>query len=54
MGKSSRYRYESRREKWHRTKRNVNLVLIFGSLWALLWLFMKRHEVWGWLKTFTY
>ena len=54
MGKSSRYRYVSRREKWNRTRRNVNLVLIFGSIWAVLWMIMKRHEIIGWLKTYTY
>lgn len=54
MGKAARFRYTSRRERWNRTRRNLNLILIFGAIWAVVWAVMKRQELLGWLKTFTY
>lgn len=48
------FRYNSRRERNLKVRRNIGLILLFGGFWALLWLIMKRGEWIGWLKTFTY
>lgn len=48
------FRYKNRREKNRQTRRNVGLILLFTGFWMVLWMWMKRHEWWGWLKTWFY
>jgi hypothetical protein len=48
------FRYASRRERNQKVRRTVNLVLIFATLWVLLWVVMKRHDMAGYVRTFLY
>lgn len=48
------FRYHSRRERNQKLRRNLNLILLFGTLAFLLWVVMKRQELLGLIKTYTY
>ena len=55
MAYQSRKRnYRSRRERLERASRNTKVVLIFATIGAAVWVFMIRHELWAWLKTYFY
>ena len=54
MSYSTRKRYTSRREKYSRIKRNTRLILIFGSIAAVIWIFKVRWSIYDWFRTFFY
>ncbi len=54
MSYSTRKKYKSRREKFNRIKRNTRLILIFGSIAAVVLLFKNRWYIYDWFRTLFY
>lgn len=48
MAYSSKHRYESRREKFNRTYRITKLILLFGTIAAIILLYKNRQSVYTW------
>ena len=48
MPYSSRHRYENRREKFNRTYRNTKLIIIFGTIAAIILLYKNWQKVYTW------
>ena len=52
MSYTGRHRYKSRREKYQRSSRHLKAFFIFFVLAAFVYIFMNRHDIISYLKTY--
>jgi hypothetical protein len=51
---SRKRKYKSRRERYERSVRFIRIVLFFGLVAGVVWVFFRRQIVLDWARTFFY
>jgi hypothetical protein len=54
MSRKSRFQYKSRRERLKRDLGNIRLILIFFGIALVVWMIMRRQEIFWWLESLYY
>lgn len=54
MSRKTRFRYKSRRERLQRDMQNIRIISIFTGIALLIYIVMKRQEIWWTLERVWY
>lgn len=54
MSRKTRFRYKSRRERLQRDMQNIRIISIFTGIALLIYIVMKRQEIWWMLERVWY
>lgn len=54
MSRKTRFTYKSRRERLQRDMSNFRIIAIFLAIGLVIFMIMRRKQIWWWLESMWY